>query len=330
MALILVTGADGFIGQHLCVCLGQEHKVRRSVRRHALENECLPVEAIGEIDAATDWTSALAGVEVVVHAAARVHIMKEKDADPTAQFHRVNAAGSLNLARQAAKAGVRRFIFLSTIKVNGEQNVAGQPFSASDRPAPEDPYALSKYAAEIGLQGLGVETGMEIVIIRPPLVYGVGVKGNFATLIHLLEKRVPLPFGAIHNKRSLVGVDNLTDLIATCIWHPAAANQVFLAADGEDLSTSELLRRLAQALGKSALLLPVPVVVLEFGAKVLGKQAVAQRIFGSLQVDICKTQDVLGWTPPVSVDEGLRRAVSLNTHGLRNRERNQVAGRGNS
>ncbi|MDD2557013.1 MAG: sugar transferase [Desulfuromonas sp.] len=312
MAHVLVTGADGFIGKSLCLRLEQEHVVRRSVRRHAPENDCLPVEnvaAIGDIDAVTDWGAALAGVEVVVHTAARVHIMKEERADPAAQFQRVNTAGTLNLARQAAVAEVRRFIFLSTIKVNGEQSVAGQPFNATDCPAPEDPYAVSKHAAEKGLQQLGAETGMEIVIIRPPLVYGAGVKGNFATLIKLIEKRVPLPLGAIHNKRSLVGLDNLVDLIATCIKHPAAANQIFLAGDGEDLSTSELLRRLAQALGKAPLLLPIPATFLEFGAKLLGKQAVAQRVLGSLQVDICKARDLLGWTPPVNVDEGLRRAV---------------------
>ncbi len=312
MAHILVTGADGFIGKSLCLRLEQEHVVRHSVRRHAPANDCLPVKnaaAIGDIDAATDWGAALAGVEVVVHTAARVHIMKEESADSAAQFQRVNTVGTLNLARQAAAVGVRRFIFLSTIKVNGEQSVIGQPFNAADPPAPKDPYAVSKYEAEMGLQRLGAETGMEIVIIRPPLVYGAGVKGNFATLIKLIEKKVPLPLGAIHNKRSLVGLDNLVDLITTCVKHPAAANQIFLAGDGEDLSTSELLRRLAQALGKTPLLLPVPVAVLEFGAKLVGKQAVAQRILGSLQVDICKTRDLLGWTPPVSVGEGLRRAV---------------------
>jgi nucleoside-diphosphate-sugar epimerase len=243
----------------------------------------------------------------VIHAAARAHIMKDEVADPLAEYRRVNVDGTLNLARQAAAAGVKRFIFISSIKVNGEQTPLGQPFTADDTPAPEDAYGISKWEAEQGLQQLATETGMEVVIIRPPLVYGPGVKGNFASMIKLVAKGLPFPLGAIHNQRSLVAVDNLVDLIITCIDHPVAANQVFLAGDGQDLSTTELLRGVAKAMGKPARLIPVPSSLLMLGATLLGKKAVAQRLLGSLQVDIAKARNLLGWEPPVSVEEGLER-----------------------
>ena len=207
----------------------------------------------------------------------------------------------------SARAGVRRFIFISSIKVNGEHSPRGFPFTADAAPAPEDAYGISKLEAEEALSAVATETGMEVVIIRPPLVYGPGVKGNFATLIELLEKGVPLPLGAIHNKRSLVALDNLVDLIVTCIDHPKAGNQVFLAGDGEDVSTTELLRGIGNAIGRPARLIPVPAAVLMFGAGLLGKKAVAQRVLGSLQVDISKTRRMLGWEPPLSLEEGLRR-----------------------
>ena len=236
--------------------------------------------------------------------------MKDEEADPLAEYRRVNVEGTLNLARQAADAGVRRFIFISSVKVNGEQTPPGKPFGAEDRPVPEDAYGISKWEAEQGLQQLAAETGMELVVIRPPLVYGPGVKGNFAAMIRLVEKGIPLPLGAIHNQRTLVALDNLVDLIIRCIDHPAAANQVFLAGDGEDLSTTELLRRLGKAMGRPVRLLPVPESLLVLGATLLGKQAVARRLLGSLQVDISKARDLLGWEPPLSVDEGLRRCFS--------------------
>ena len=267
---------------------------------------------MGDIDEATDWTATLQGKEVVLHAAARAHIMNDTAADPLTEFRKVNVVGTLNLARQAAEAGVKRFIFISSIKVNGEQTALGMPFTGEDAPAPEDPYGVSKLEAEQGLQQLARETGMELVIIRPPLVYGPGVKGNFASMIKLVEKGLPLPLGAIHNQRSLVGLDNLVDLIITCIDHPSAANQVFLAGDGEDLSTSDLLRGVSKAMGKPSRLIPVPAGVLQFGATLLGKNAVARRLLGSLQVDISNTREVLGWTPPLSVDEGLQRCFETN------------------
>lgn len=251
----------------------------------------------------------LAGVDAVVHSAARVHVMSDQASDPLTEFRKVNVDGTLNLARQAALAGVRRFIFISSVKVNGEGTRLRQPYKADDISAPLDPYGVSKMEAEQGLRALAAETGMEVVIIRPVLVYGPGVKANFLSMMGWLHKGVPLPFGAIHNRRSLVALDNLVDLIVTCIDHPAAANQTFLVSDGEDLSTTELLRRMGVALGKPARLLPVPSWMLESGAAMLGKKALSQRLCGSLQVDICKTRELLNWTPPVSVDDALRKTA---------------------
>ena len=260
----------------------------------------------------SNWSEHLDNIHVVIHLAARTYIMKDEAAHPLAEYRRVNVEGTINLARQAAAAGVRRFIFISSIKVNGEETPLGQPFTADNEPSPEDAYGISKWEAEQGLKQLAVETGMELVIIRPPMVYGLGVKGNFASMIKLLAKGLPLPLGTVHNKRSLVAVDNLVDLIITCIDHPAAANQVFLAGDGQDLSTSELLLGVATAMSAPSRLFPVPSFILIFAATVLGKRQVAQRLFGSLQVDITKTRDLLGWSPPISIDEGLRRCFDSN------------------
>jgi nucleoside-diphosphate-sugar epimerase len=264
------------------------------------------LKAVGDLERA-DVSTLLPSVDVLIHAAARAHLMKDEVADPLAEYRRVNVEGTLNVARQAAAAGVKRFVFISSIKVNGEATVKGKAFHADDIPAPEDAYGLSKLEAEQSLVKLAAETGMELVIIRPPLVYGPGVKGNFASMIKLVGKELPLPLGAIHNKRSLVGIDNLVDLIIRCIDHPAAANQVFLAGDGEDLSTTELLRGVGRAMGKSARLIPVPAGLLQLGATVLGRKAMAQRLLGSLQVDISKTCELLNWKPPYTVEEGLRR-----------------------
>jgi len=233
--------------------------------------------------------------------------MHEETSDPLAEYRKVNVEGTLNLARHAVAAGVQRFIFISSIKVNGEATVNGSAFGADDKPAPEDAYGLSKLEAEQGLMDIAAKTGMEVVIIRPPLIYGPGVKGNFASMIKLVEKGLPLPLGAIHNQRSLVGIDNLIDLIIRCIDHPAAANQVFLAGDGEDLSTTELLRGVGKAMGQPARLVPVPEGLLQFGATLLGKKAMAQRLLGSLQIDISKTCELLDWKPPYTVEDGLRR-----------------------
>jgi nucleoside-diphosphate-sugar epimerase len=243
----------------------------------------------------------------VVHAAARTHIMQDTVADPLTAFRLVNVQGTLNLARQAAEAGVKRFVFLSSVKVNGELTQMGHPFRENDIPAPQDPYALSKYEAVAGLCRLAEETGMEVVIIRPPLVYGPGVKANFENMIRWVRRGIPLPFAAVSNKRSFVALDNLVDFIATCIVHPKAANQTFLVSDGEDLSTAELLQRVGLVLGKPMRLFPVPANLLQLAAGLIGKKTMAQRLCGSLQVDISKARDFLDWAPPLSVDEGLRQ-----------------------
>jgi nucleoside-diphosphate-sugar epimerase len=283
-----------------------------TVRRlDALTELGASVVAVGDLSAQTDWSSALVGVDAVVHAAARVHVINDKCLDPLAEFCRVNVEGTAALARQAEAAGVKRFVFLSSIKVNGEFTEQGQPFTADDLPAPIDPYGMSKLEAEQGLREIEAQTGMEVVIVRPPLVYGPGVKANFALMMSWLERGIPLPLGAIHNARSVVALDNLVDLLVTCLKHPAAAGQTFLVSDGEDISTTELLRRTAEAMGRKAVLWPVPTFILEWGATLVGKRAVAQRLCGSLQVDINKTRQLLGWTPRVSVDDGLRRATEV-------------------
>lgn len=307
---LLVTGANGFVGTALCTALvhGQV-RVRAAVRHPVEVLTRMEVAAIESIGPHTPWADALQGCSTVIHLAARAHVMREEAHDPLAAYRSVNTAGTLNLARQAAAAGVRRFVFLSSIKVNGEATAPGQAFRASDSPHPQDPYGMSKWEAEQGLRQIAQDTGMEVTTIRPPLVYGPGVKANFAALLRAVTRKRPLPLGAIHNLRSLVGLDNLVDLIMVCTTHPAAAQQTFLASDGEDLSTTDLVRRMARALGQPSRLLPVPAWWLQAGARMVGQGAAAQRLCGNLQVDIRHTREVLGWTPPVSVDEGLRRAV---------------------
>jgi nucleoside-diphosphate-sugar epimerase len=305
---VVLTGANGFVGRHLAdtlMCRGFDFLALSRVSCTA-DYPCLTIESLGNVDA---MKAALSGYSVVIHTAARAHVMQDSVSDPIAEYRRVNTQITLDLAKAAVAAGVRRFIFISSIKVHGEATALGSPYRASDTLMPDDPYGMSKLEAEQGLMKLAGETGLEVVIIRPPLVYGPGVKGNFATLIKLMSKGLPLPLGAIDNKRSLVGIDNLVDLIIRCIDHPAAANQVFLAGDGEDLSTTELLRGVAEAIGRPAHLIPVPAALLSLGATLLGKRAVAQRLLGSLQVDISKARELLGWEPPMSVKEGLRRCV---------------------
>lgn len=306
---LLVTGATGFVGSAIQqrILNDGHHALSIAVRRAVEVQDAVRAVQVASLTAETDWTGALQDVDVVIHAAARAHIMQDDEVDPLAEYRKVNVQGTLALAQQAAAAGVKRFIFISSIKVNGEQTPLGAPFTAEDTPAPEDDYGLSKYEAEQSLQTLAKETGLEVVIIRSPLVYGPNVKGNFASMNMLVAKGLPLPLGSVNNKRSLVALDNLVDLIITCIHHPAAANQVFLAGDGEDLSTSELLRGVAKAMGRPARLLPVPAGMLQLAATLVGKKAVAQRLLGSLQVDINKTCEVLDWQPPLTVEQGLAR-----------------------
>jgi nucleoside-diphosphate-sugar epimerase len=304
----LVTGGNGFLGRALIMRLVQLPGCSVVAPLRTLSADLgagvrsLPLTSL---NGANDWSAALIDVDVVVHAAARVHVMKDTAADPLTAFREVNVEATLNLARQAATCGAKRFIFISSIKVNGEGTAPGTAYSADDLPAPIDPYGISKLEAEQGLKALAAVTGMEVVIIRPVLVYGPGVKANFLSMMRWLYRGVPLPFGAVHNQRSLVAIDNLVDLIVTCSNHPAAANQVFLASDGEDVSTTQLLRKLAGALGKPARLLPIPAWLMSGVAALLGRRALSDRILGSLQVDISKNHRLLGWTPPVPLDKAL-------------------------
>lgn len=308
---ILLAGASGFVGRGLVpVLLNQRHEVTAAVRKLTVDLDSRVTQGlIDGLSAEQDWQPLLIGQEAVIHLAARVHVMSDDSSDPLAEYRKVNVEGTLKLARQAVDAGVKRFIFISSVKVNGEGTTLGAPYSADMQAAPSDPYGVSKMEAEQGLRALAAETGMEVVIVRPVLVYGPGVQANVLSMMRWLHKGVPLPFGAIHNRRSLVALDNLVDLIATCIAHAAAVNQTFLVSDGEDLSTTMLLRRMGAALGKPAHLLSVPSWMLETGATMLGKQALAQRLCGSLQVDISKTRELLGWTPPVTVDEALNKTA---------------------
>ena len=311
--MILVTGATGFVGGALVKRLTNELVLNSVVAAVRCTDESrtdgMRQVRVGDLLATTDWSRALNGVDAVMHCAARVHVTQEVASDPLKAYRQVNADGTLNLARQAAQIGVRRFVFVSTIKVNGETTRPGQPFTADPVMAPSDPYGVSKWEAELGLRELEAQTGMEVVIVRPPLVYGPGVKANFAAMMRWVARGVPLPLGAINNARSMVALDNLVDLLVVCLRHPAAAGQTFLVSDGEDVSTTELLRRTAHAMGKRAFLMPVPAFVLESCAALLGKRAVAQRLCGSLQVDIDKTRRLLGWTPPLTLDQGLKQAV---------------------
>jgi nucleoside-diphosphate-sugar epimerase len=307
---VLVSGSNGFVGRALCA----EAVARGLAVRGVTRTPCdLPkgVEnvVVGSMDAKADWRDTLMGCHAVAHLAARVHVMQEATADPLEEFRRINVQGTLNLARQAAAVGVQRFVFASSIKVNGESTQLGAPFTADEAPSPLDAYGVSKMEAEQGLREIALQTGMEVVVIRPPLVYGPGVKANFAAMMRWLKRGVPLPLGAIHNQRSLVALDNLVDLLVTCLTYPAAANQTFLVSDGEDVSTTELLRRMGQAMGRPARLIPVPASWLKLAAAMMGKRDVAQRLCGSLQVDIEKTRRLLGWSPPLSLDEGLKKAA---------------------
>lgn len=309
--MILVTGGSGFVGSALLKQLLNDGCELRASARTSRSTELKGVQyhLIRDMTASTDWYTALNGVQSVVHCAARVHVMQDDVTDPLQAYREVNVNGTLNLASQAAQTGVRRFVFVSSIKVNGEATLPGKPFTADDLPSPLDPYGVSKLEAEQGLREIEEQTGMEVVIVRPPLVYGPGVKANFAAMMDWLARGIPLPLGAINNARSMVALGNLVDLLVTCLKHPAAAGDTFLVSDGVDVSTTELLRRTAHAMGKNARLLPVSALVLKGGATLLGRRALAQRLCGSLQVDIAKTRRLLGWTPPLTLDEGLRMAV---------------------
>jgi nucleoside-diphosphate-sugar epimerase len=309
-----MTGATGFVGKALVQRLLADNESRRlvvAVRRGGQRwpEQVLPI-VTGDLNPSADWSGALKGVAVVIHSAARVHVMEDTETDPLTAFRAVNVDSTLNLARQAAMAGVKRFVFISSVKVNGESTQPGQAFTDADAPNPQDAYGQSKHEAEQGLCQLNADTDMELVIIRPPLVYGPGAKANFAALVRAVQRGWPLPLGMVHNQRSFLALDNLVDFIVTCITHPQAANQTFLVSDGQDLSTTELVRGMAQAAGVPVRLVPVPVWVLQTGALLLGKGDVVQRLCGNLQVDISKARSLLGWVPPASVEEGLKRTMA--------------------
>ncbi len=307
--LVLVTGASGFIGRPLCARLLVSGWRVRSINR----SNSPPINGsehciISSIDETADWTHALQDVTHIIHLAARVHVMQDSDENPLEAFRRVNVAGTLNLARQAALAGVKRFVFVSSVKVNGEET-SSQLFSELDVFNPQDPYGVSKMEAEQKLLVLAEETGLEVVIVRPPLVYGVGVKANFAQMLRVLRRRIPLPLASVRNARSLIYVGNLLDALVLCAKHPKAAGQTYLVSDGEDISTPELLSRLSHAMGFPARLFSFPVRGLDLVAELLGKGDQVRRLTGSLQIDSSKIRRELGWTPPFTLQQGLQETV---------------------
>ncbi len=313
---ILVTGANGFVGSALVEHLSTmpEFQVIASMRDpEGVIDTQVKSRFIANLAPDTNWAAGLENIDCVVHTAARVHVMGEVSKKQLAEFRNINCAGTLNLARQAAEAGVKRFVFISSVKVNGEVTIPGEPLNEEVEPSPVDPYGISKREAEDGLRELAKETGLEVVIIRPPLVYGAGVKGNLVKLADLVNKRAPLPLGAIHNKRSFVALDNLVDFIIVCMTHPQAAHQTFFVSDGTDLSTTELIQHMAKAMDKSLVLLPLPESLLKMIMSVLGRREIAQRLCDSLQIDISKARKVLGWIPPIDVVEGMRRLAQGNS-----------------
>ncbi len=308
---ILITGARGFVARNLAsALLAQSRSVRLSTRGAIPADLRAPIVAMtGAGDQSAHWQASVQGCETVVHLAARAHVMRDRSADPLAAFRLANVALSRACAQAAARAGVKRFVFASSIGVLGNET-GSAALKATDAPTPHSAYSQSKLEAEESLKVVASDTGIELVIVRPTLIYGPRAPGNFGTLMRVIQRGIPLPLASVtHNRRSFVALDNLVDLLITCIDHPAAANQTFLVSDGEDLSTADLLRRLGQAMNKPARLFPVSPALLQLGATALGKRDMAQRLLGNLQVDISHTRETLNWTPPVSVDEGLRRAV---------------------
>jgi nucleoside-diphosphate-sugar epimerase len=311
--LVMVTGANGFVGEALVASLiTKDFVVRRSVRQMTFDfSDDESVFVSGDINESTKWMDGLVGVDVIVHTAARVHVMDEQSLDPLAEFRRVNVLGSVNLARQASRAGVKRFIYLSSVKVNGEVSASGCSFEASDPPRPLGAYAVSKSEAEVELLRVATETGLEVVIIRPPLVYGPGVKANFALLIRTIRMGVPLPFGKVtENRRSMVSLDNLVDFVTVCLDNLAASNEIFMISDGHDISTADLITRISKALGKKVFLIPIPVSFLGKIAFIFGKKDFMERLTGNLQVDIDKNIYILNWRPKGCLDESLMKALN--------------------
>lgn len=302
---VLMTGASGFLGSHLFESASQSHNIALLTRKKVSISTKPNQHVVGKFSSDTNYSNATKNIECVVHVAARAHVINEQADDALYLYREVNTFATLSLASQAASDGVKRFIFISSIGVNGVSNSSA--FKHSDKPNPIEDYAISKHEAEVGLKKIAEDTGMEVVIIRPPLVYGKSAPGNFGTLLKVAEKNLPLPLGAINNQRSFVAIDNLVDLIVTCIDHPNAANQTFLVSDDEEISTSNLLKKLTLAAGKKPWLIPVPVSLLKFAAKIFGKKSAVERFSSSLTVDIEHTKKTLNWKPPITLDEGIRR-----------------------
>lgn len=302
---VIVTGGTGFIGGTVCRKLVEAgHKVVNLGRNKRLDVDNIVVDLADDISVARlDLTD----IDVIVHSAARAHVMRERSGNPLEEYRKVNVKGTLQLAKKASESGVRRFVYVSSIKVNGEYTMQGESFRHTDIPRPTDEYGLSKYEAEEGLVNIAKSSNMELVIVRPTLVYGREVKGNFETMYKLIRAGIPLPLGAVHNQRSLIGVDNLADLLVTCAFHPHAVGQIFLASDGEDISTTRLLRELASAMNKPARLFPVPCELIAFMAKLVGKMEIARRLLSSLQVDTQHTREILEWSPPLTLQQGFKR-----------------------
>lgn len=306
MKKILITGAAGFVGAKLCKTLERRGlPFTAAVRSHRQPDQY----EVGDICGTTDWSAPLAGCDTVIHLAARVHVMRDQSPNPLADFRSTNVDATINLAKQAVREGVVRFVFVSSIKVNGEKTT-DRPFTSEDQPAPIDPYGQSKLEAEIALSELSRATGLEVVIVRPPLIYGPGVRANFRSLMRLVQLGIPLPLGAIHNRRSMVALDNLVDLLIVCSRHADAAGNTFLVSDDSDVSITELMRMLASSMGKRSLLLPIPDKWIAGAAVLLGKSDLSSRMLDSLQVDISKTKHILNWKPIVCMQEELNKTVS--------------------
>ena len=301
--MLLITGASGFVGRALTQRLRAEGRPFRAALRTAGDVDPASVP-VGAIDGGTSWETALSGCHTVVHLAARVHVMHEEAADPLAAFRAVNVVGTRRLAQEAARCGVRRLVFVSSVKVHGESS-SDRPFTEADRPAPADPYAISKWEAELALSSIAQSTGLEVAVLRPALVYGPGARGNFEQLLAAVSRGLPLPFGSVRNRRSLLYVDNLVDALMTCADHPDAPGRTFLVSDGETVSTPELVRRCARALGVAPHLWPVPVSMLRAVGALAGRGAAIERLTGSLAVDDAAIRTTLGWRPRVAMDDAL-------------------------
>ncbi len=310
--MILVTGATGFVGKAIVEKLmGSTYQIRACSRDNKFTfSSGLKPFVVGDLSEQSNWKEALQGIDVVIHLAARVHVMNDNELDPLTEYRKINTNATLRLAKQAASLGVKQFIFMSTIKVNGEATIENNCFKADDRVSLTDPYAISKYEAEQGLLALAKETNMEVVIIRPPLVFGPGVKANFESMIKWVKLGIPLPFGAVENKRSLIAIDNLVSFVVHCIKHPNAKNEVFLISDGEDISTTDLIQKIAKAFGRKAWLIPVPTQLMRNVAKIMGREKLADRLLGSLQIDNSKAMELLSWKPISSIDEQLNKLAA--------------------